>query len=43
MLSRLRTWYERLLELIVIVLMIVLAAEVTVGVIFRTLGNSLAW
>jgi len=43
MLSRLRTWYERLLELIVIVLMIVLAAEVTVGVVFRTLGQSLAW
>jgi len=43
MLSRLRTWYERLLELIVIVLMITLAAEVTVGVVFRTLGHSLAW
>ena len=43
MLSRLRTWYERLLELIVIGLMITLAAEVTVGVIFRTLGQSLAW
>lgn len=43
MLSRLRTWYERLLELIVIVLMITLAAEVTVGVIFRTLGHSLSW
>jgi TRAP-type C4-dicarboxylate transport system permease small subunit len=43
MLSRLRTWYERLLELIVIVLMITLAAEVTVGVVFRTLGQSLAW
>jgi len=43
MLSRLRTWYERLLELIVIILMIVLAAEVTVGVVFRTLGHSLAW
>ncbi|MBI3576160.1 MAG: TRAP transporter small permease [Gammaproteobacteria bacterium] len=43
MLSRLRTWYERLLELIVIVLMITLAAEVTVGVIFRMLGHSLSW
>ncbi|HSD97200.1 MAG TPA: TRAP transporter small permease [Sulfuricaulis sp.] len=43
MLSRLRTWYERLLELIVIVLMITLAAEVTVGVIYRTFGQALSW
>lgn len=43
MLTRLRTWFERLLEAIVIVLMITLAAEVTIGVIYRTLGVSLAW
>ena len=43
MLKRLRTWFERLLEAIVIVLMIALAAEVTIGVIYRTLGVSLAW
>lgn len=43
MLIRLRTWFERLLEAIVMVLMITLAAEVTLGVIYRTLGFSLAW
>ncbi len=43
MLIRLRMWFERLLEAIVIVLMIALAAEVTIGVIYRTLGFSLAW
>jgi TRAP-type C4-dicarboxylate transport system permease small subunit len=43
MLKRLRTWFERLLEAIVIVLMIGLAAEVTIGVIYRTLGYSLSW
>lgn len=43
MLTRLRMWFERLLEAIVIVLMIALAAEVTIGVIYRTLGFSLAW
>jgi TRAP-type C4-dicarboxylate transport system permease small subunit len=43
MLKRLRTWFERLLEAFVMVLMITLAAEVTLGVIYRTLGFSLAW
>jgi len=43
MLKRLRTWFERLLEAIVILLMITLAAEVTIGVIYRTLGYSLSW
>ena len=43
MISRLRTWFERLLEAIMIVLMIALAAEVTIGVIYRTLGYSLSW
>lgn len=43
MLKRLRAWFERLLEAIVIILMITLAAEVTIGVIYRTLGYSLSW
>ncbi|HYA21151.1 MAG TPA: TRAP transporter small permease [Burkholderiales bacterium] len=41
--SRLRTLFERLLEWIVIVLMVTLAAEITLGVICRTVGVSLAW
>ena len=43
MLSRARATYEKLLELVVIVLMVTLAAEVTAGVLFRTLGASLVW
>lgn len=43
MLARVRAGFERLLEAIVIVLMVVLAAEVTLGVIFRTAGQSLVW
>lgn len=39
----LRSVYERLLEWIVIALMAVLAAEVTLGVVFRTIGMSLSW
>lgn len=39
----LRSAYERLLEWIVIALMVVLAAEVTLGVVFRTIGMSLSW
>ncbi len=39
----LRSAYERLLEWIVIALMAVLAAEVTLGVVFRTIGMSLSW
>jgi TRAP-type C4-dicarboxylate transport system permease small subunit len=38
-----RRGYERFLESICIVLMIVLAAEVTAGVIFRYSGHSLVW
>ena len=38
-----RRGYERLLEWLIIVLMGVLAVEVTVGVIYRTLGASLVW
>jgi TRAP-type C4-dicarboxylate transport system permease small subunit len=43
MLDELRGRYERLLEWIVIVLMAVLAVEVTIGVVYRTLGASLVW
>ena len=43
MLEELRRRYERLLEWVVIALMTVLAAEVTVGVIFRSSGASLVW
>jgi TRAP-type C4-dicarboxylate transport system permease small subunit len=41
--ARLRALYEKFLELLVIVLMIALAAEVTAGVVFRTFGSSLVW
>ena len=43
MMSRLRTLFECLLEIVVIVLMVTLAAEITLGVIYRTLGLSLVW
>ena len=42
-LDRIRGGYERLLEWLVIALMTALAAEVTLGVIYRTLGSSLVW
>jgi len=38
-----RARYARLLESIVSALMVILAAEVTIGVIFRTIGQSLSW
>jgi TRAP-type C4-dicarboxylate transport system permease small subunit len=41
--ARLRAGFELLLEWIVIVLMVALSLEVTVGVFFRTIGLSLAW
>jgi TRAP-type C4-dicarboxylate transport system permease small subunit len=41
--NTLRAGFERLLEAIVIVLMAVLALEVVVGIIFRTIGMSLPW
>ena len=41
--ARLRGGFELLLEWIVIVLMVALSIEVTVGVFFRTIGLSLAW
>lgn len=40
---RLRAGFELLLEWIVIVLMVALSAEVTIGVFFRTIGFSLSW
>lgn len=40
---KLRRLYESILEWIVIALMTVLAVEVTVGVVFRTIGHSLVW
>ena len=43
MLARVRNAYEKILEAIVILLMGVLAAEVTLGVVFRSLGSSLVW
>ena len=43
MIEELRRRYERLLEWIVIALMTVLAVEVTLGIVYRTLGASLSW
>ncbi|MFN2645914.1 MAG: TRAP transporter small permease [Burkholderiales bacterium] len=43
MLEQLRRRYERLLEWIVIALMAVLAIEVTLGIVYRTIGASLSW
>ena len=40
---KLRKLYEAALEWIVIALMVALAVEVTVGVVFRTIGASLVW
>jgi TRAP-type C4-dicarboxylate transport system permease small subunit len=42
-LATVRGRYERLLEWVVIALMAALAAEVTVGVLFRSFGASLVW
>ena len=44
--SRLRSFrerYGRVLEWVVGALMVVLAVEVTLGVVFRTFGQALAW
>jgi len=43
MLARVRHGYEKFLEAVVILLMAALAVEVTVGVIFRSIGHSLVW
>ena len=42
-LARIRNGYENFLEAVVILLMTALAAEVTIGVIFRSAGRSLVW
>ncbi|HKW36202.1 MAG TPA: TRAP transporter small permease subunit [Burkholderiales bacterium] len=42
-LRTLRSAFERLMEWIVIVLMVALSAEVTLGIVYRTLGRSLVW
>jgi TRAP-type C4-dicarboxylate transport system permease small subunit len=41
--KRFRERYGRLLEWVVVALMVVLAVEVTVGVVFRFIGRSLIW
>jgi len=41
--SRFREHYGRLLEWVVNLLMVVLAVEVTLGVVFRTIGQAVAW
>lgn len=43
MLGELRERYERLLEWIVIALMAILFVEVTLGIVYRTIGASLSW
>lgn len=42
-LKRLRIAYEKLLEMIAMLLMVALAVIVVVGVVYRTLGHSLVW
>jgi TRAP-type C4-dicarboxylate transport system permease small subunit len=42
-LDRFRRRYGAVLELVVIVLVVVLAIEVTLGVVFRAIGKSLSW
>lgn len=42
-LDRFRDRYGRLLEWVVGALMVILAVEVTLGVVFRSVGHSLAW
>ena len=39
----LRSGYEKVLEWVVIVLMTAMAVEVTIGIVFRSLGHSLVW
>ena len=42
-LDAIRRAYERSLEWLTVILMAALAAEVTIGVVFRTIGESLVW
>lgn len=41
--DRFRQRYGLFLEWVVMILMVVLAAEVTLGIVYRTLGQSLVW
>jgi len=41
--AKLRSGFERFLEVLVIVLMVALSVEVTLGIVYRTLGASLVW
>ncbi|HTQ00953.1 MAG TPA: TRAP transporter small permease subunit [Casimicrobiaceae bacterium] len=41
--ARFRARYGKFLEWIVTILMVVLASEVTIGVLFRSLGEALSW
>jgi len=41
--ARLRHYFERIIEWVVIALMVLLFAEVTVGVLFRMFGEPLVW
>lgn len=41
--NRFRDAYGRVLEIVVGALMVILALEVTLGIVFRTLGHSLVW
>jgi len=43
MIKALRNSYEKLLEWVVIVLMTAMAVEVTIGIVFRSIGASLVW
>ena len=42
-LAAMRGGYERALEWLIVALMAAIAAEVTLGVVFRTFGTSLVW
>jgi TRAP-type C4-dicarboxylate transport system permease small subunit len=41
--DRLRSVFERFMEIVVIVLMVALSAEVSLGIVYRTIGQSLVW
>lgn len=41
--QRFRRRYEKALEWLVLLLMVTLASEVTLGIVYRTLGSSLVW
>ena len=41
--ARFRAGYGRVLEWVVIALVVILAVEVTLGVVFRSIGSSLSW